>query len=474
VGNRFKYETGGIITILLVMTVASGLNAIAWLALGVPSPAWFVVIVGTILSIVAVVKYLRDKFVFPLIALIITALVGWVVVTLVPEPQRGLLLLAHSLWAVLFFGGMIAMPIIDRASSRASSRRAAARAAIAEQQRIEAESEAERQRIEANRQRELAYAQQVEREQNWSTHASRPGEMTGYEPAALEHVVIPDLPHMFGEPGAGLTGAGFNDASVARGQEGELNFAKSLVTAGVIDRFATFWSVHMPDAEVGASKKFSGDIDAVIVTGNSVWLLDMKNFNQGDVTWRAETRDTDGKSQEVLVAIDNVTGSYVGEPRPMCRNMKMATEVFAKKFAETGLPFQVCPAVVLMPRAEGIGVVDGVKWPGDIPTAPLHHVLSWLAAEPPFDPNHPDSQLITTILKVLVKDESGSAHIPGERRGAPRQHTAPVKAAALSAAPKQAPNSEQPVATATGRSCRDCGAPLDADQKLCFMCGLEQ
>lgn len=475
---RLRSRIGWDTVIRVTMVVVSGVNALVWVTQALISPAWLPVLIGTGLAVAGVILYLRFRLVFPLIALILCAIGGWLtIMTTVVLRQHELLTIVHTLWVLLFFGGMIARPIVRRASRNASERLGAQIEEQAKQQRIAAAREAEEQRIAANRQREIEYARQIEREQNWTQHATRPGAMTGYEPAELAAIEVRGSDRMFGDPGAGLSGAGFSESAVKRGQEGEMNFARSLVKAGQLDRFAIFWSVHMPDSEVGANTTFSGDIDCVVVTGTSVWLLDMKNYNQGDVTWRVETRKDGNRDRPVLVALDNATGGYVGEPRPMTRNMKMATEIFAKKFSETGLPYHVRPAVVLMPRAEGMGVVDDVKWPGDIPAAALPHVLEWLKAESEFDPAHPDAQLITMILKVLVKDESGSAPLPGQQRVGAASASATRKFAGLprTRPPRQTDMvSTEPAPSSDARLCRDCSTPLADGQTLCFTCGLVQ
>jgi hypothetical protein len=60
---------------------------------------------------------------------------------------------------------------------------------------------------------------------------------------------------------------------------GERRFAKALEQAGMLDRFTTFWSLHLPDTDgagiidAGLSKY---DIDCVIQTQDEIWLIDVK------------------------------------------------------------------------------------------------------------------------------------------------------------------------------------------------------
>lgn len=359
-------------------------------------------------------------------------------------------------------------------------------------------------RVEANRRAQLEYAERIDREQNFQEHATRPGRMTGYEPGELVGIDLvalrPTL--MFGDPGAGLAGAGFDPAAVKRGQEGEVNFAKALAKTGMLQKFATFWSVHMPDEALGASEQFATDIDCVIVTGKTVWLLDMKNYNQGDVTWKSEVNsDTSGKAEHFLIAVDNVTSGLVGPKRKMSYNMKLATDRFTQRFADNGVRYNVKSAVVLMPRKDGMGEARGVQWAGGIATVGVQDVLQWLSKEPPFNHKHRDANLLMAMLRPLLKDETGSAPKPGQIRKAARTATPPPAtlppatlppanvAPTASAGPPTAPPIAAPPApdappvtagavptsvdaqTATGKVCTDCGAVIQPDWSFCFECG---
>lgn len=339
-------------------------------------------------------------------------------------------------------------------------------------------------RIDEKRRRELEYSQVIGRQKRGVNRASGPGTITGYEPYALEGIELTDHPHMHGTPGEGLAGSGFAAENVKRGQEGELNFAKALQTQGHLDSFASFWSVHLADSEIGASLTYNTDIDCVLVTATSVWLVDVKNYAQGDVTWRVEPAlqaNADGRTE--LIAIDNATDGYVGRPRPMSRNMLMAHKHFSHRFKESGLPFTVRPVVVMMPRDNGLGVIDNVKWPGDIPTVGLPTLLSWLASERPFQASSEDSQLVAAILDSLLKDESGSALRLGEFRSSWKRKSAPPAVTSVPAAtrpPTPSPSTataDEPhepvtVAKSTGSmTCDSCGATKEENWEFCYKCG---
>ena len=276
------------------------------------------------------------------------------------------------------------------------------------------------------RERELEYADRVRRQRNRIPRASTPGERTGFEPQDLKSTQFAPSSRTHGDPGAGLSGSGFEEVSIKRGQLGELNFAKALQATGNLARFETFWSVHMPDSGLGASRDFETDVDCVIVTDRSVWLIDVKNYVQGGVTWKIEDDDSAseeerillsrrGESPQVLVAVDNGTQVNVGPPRKMSRNMALAVDRFQTRFRASNLNLSLKAAVVMMPQDDGMGVLEDVHWPGGIPALALQHFLQQISTETPPRPENEDARIASAILESLLKDESGSALRPGER-----------------------------------------------------------
>lgn len=385
----------------------------------------------------------------------------------------------HQLWWPMLVVGMIMRYVLFRMLPRAARTDEIAR----------------------NRAREIDYERRISAEMNSLSAPSGPGRITGFEPDALAAVTIGEHEQLYGAPGAGLTGSGFAADAVAKGQLGELNFARALERSGLLDRFATFWSVHMPDEEVGASRRFETDIDAVVVTGRSIWLLDMKNYTQGAATWVIE----DGS----LRLIDDATGGYIGAPRSMSRNMELAQSRLAEKFHGLGVRQNVRSRVVFMPTDMGMGTIRGVVWPGGIPAVGIEGVLAELSAEPPFDPNARGSEDVLRVLRWLVKDETGSAprlgeawkHAPGRQRSqqtraqqtqaqqtqatqAPAQH-APHTQQAAAPQPQHPANTQpapQPSAAATAqpsgssaaaRTCSECGTAFGGDWTFCWNCGAQ-
>ncbi len=362
----------------------------------------------------------------------------------------------HAWWAFLFAAGVVARMLLERATRMAKIHETVQRQHQEEQARIE---EARRQH------REVAL--RFERERNFQTHATNPGPMTGLEPRELTEAdaLLSQATHLYGEPGAGLAGSDFDQAAIERGAEGERNLARALAHTGLLPRFATFWSLQMPDESVGASRRFNTDIDLVVVTGSSMWLVDAKNYNQGDVVWSVEeSADAEGKDQRYLIAVDRTTGGLVGGKRKMSLNMKMAREIFEKRFITTGLRYDIKPVVVLMPRDDGLGEIRDIMWAGGIPTVGLPTLIHWLQQEAPFDAAHPDAQFLVQMLHPLVKDESGRAWRPGDALVA----KAPKAAAVTSREQVKAADEKVDV---EAERCGDCGAQLTAGADFCYECG---
>lgn len=101
------------------------------------------------------------------------------------------------------------------------------------------------------------------------------------QPRPAEDLVLDSHAWMHGTPGQSL-----QSSSSALGAEntrvgilGERRFAKALESAGMLDRFTTFWSLHLPDTD-GAGNVDAGmskyDIDCIIQTQDQIWLIDVK------------------------------------------------------------------------------------------------------------------------------------------------------------------------------------------------------
>lgn len=258
--------------------------------------------------------------------------------------------------------------------------------------------------LKERRQEELDYAENMESLSNVKKASKERGTITGYEPRKLEKVDLVSNPLMRGEPGAGLSGSGFSRSNIKSGALGELNFAKVLQMNNLLQQFASYWSVQYPMHRMpGADARSHGDIDSVLIGKKYVYLIDLKLYKQGNLTWKTV------KNENKVVAVDNITGDWIGKPYTMSRNMYHATKRIQDKFDNLGINMKVKSYVVMMPTDRGMGEVEDVFWPGDIECMTLPDFLKILEKEKPFDVYAVDAKLLDSVFTWLIKDESGSA-----------------------------------------------------------------
>ncbi|KSU67222.1 NERD domain-containing protein [Arthrobacter sp. NIO-1057] len=385
------------------------------------------------------------------------------------------------LWGTSFLVSMISLPILDSATGRAQEKDLNVKR---EKQRLE--------QIAKVRSAEMEHAQRINRQRKWADTASGPGYVTGFEPKNLENIDLVSHPLMHGTPGLGLDASGFGQQQVQLGKIGEVNFARALQSQGILARFASFWSVQMPDEKIGASTKFNTDIDCVLISKNSLWLVDVKNYVQGSVSWRREMHkdEKDGRVRPHIIAVDDHTGGYVGRPRAMSENMKMATERLMNRLSRAGINFQVVPIVVMMPRNDGLGKLVDVQWPENIPAVGLPEFLSRFSHEGSFDSRQPDSEILVGMMSSLLKGTDGSALGLGQRP----ESTKNTRPSANHLPKKHSRGSGPSVATNSGdavvpsrdqltsntqaenkpeaaKKCAECSAEVQVDAGFCFDCG---
>lgn len=209
---------------------------------------------------------------------------------------------------------------------------------------------------------------------------SAPGRPTGFEPALLADVELVRTPLLHGEPGG------------TDGRPEDVGLARALHQQGLLARFATFWSVEVPGGVGGAAPRTH--VDCVVVTGARIWLVDVKNHRQGDVTWRTE--------RDRLICVDNPTGREVGLPSRTSRNLSLATVRLSARFAAVGVYHRVSARVVFMPTESGMGRFGDVTWPGGVPGEPLTETLATLRAEPDFDADSTGSDTVLRVLRQLA------------------------------------------------------------------------
>lgn len=224
-----------------------------------------------------------------------------------------------------------------------------------------------------------------------------PGAYTGYEPQRIENLPIPSSRLMHGKPGAGLSNSGFGSEAIALGQRGEENFAKVLSVAlhnngfPIIEATDSFWSVGMPN-KYAADKRdllYDGDIDCIFVSATTIYLLDLKYYKGGNVSYRS--------FGDQLMCVDLATGRPNGEKKTMSRNMATAQERFSSLFPN----MKVESRVVFMPTERGIPQVEGVYWPGGIPAVGLMGILDELDQVRPASTNRHAKDAANKISHLL-------------------------------------------------------------------------
>lgn len=212
--------------------------------------------------------------------------------------------------------------------------------------------------------------------ENWRGSASEQGRMTGFEPKFLQSDPVPVGVLMRGKPGENLgTGSDFSQENIDLGKAGEENFAKALAKTRLLNRFFTAWSVPVPDKDAAwlSANAFGWDIDCVLVTGSTIYLVDLKNYKGGSVKYET--------FEDMLYCFDIPTGDHVDEPKQMSKNMFRAAATLRKHFPD----LQIAPVVVFMPTNKGEALLDDVFWPGMIPAMNLAQFLDVLSSQPDYD-----------------------------------------------------------------------------------------
>jgi hypothetical protein len=224
--------------------------------------------------------------------------------------------------------------------------------------------------------------------------ASENGRITGYEPGMLAKYPVPTVSSMTGVPGSGLLNATeMTKTNVNLGMQGEENFARALFVEGLIHRFRTIWSVPVPDQEEFKPGPYSTDIDCVLATGNTIYLVDLKNYKSGAVQYHNKGNQ--------LYCEDNITGEQVGEVKTMSRNMEMATTAMQHHFPKAN----ILPVVVFMPTNKGEGFINKVVWPGGVQAMNLSQFLYKLKAEPDFSLQSSDAGAFLRIERLLPPEK---------------------------------------------------------------------
>lgn len=236
-------------------------------------------------------------------------------------------------------------------------------------------------------------APSIRREEPLLKAATGKGAKTGYEPYELKRLTLKRSPWIVGDPGFGLDSSHFDQSSVKLGQEGERNFALALQKSNLIDGFQSFWSCSLPSRSgFYRDSEFDTDIDCILFNGETIFLVDLKNYKGGDVTYVEEGG--------VLTCRDNATGKKLSISSKRSNNMAMALERFQAHLRGSGVKVEA--RIVFMPTNSGIGSIRGVKWPGNIPALYLPDFLSELSRSRGFKttPHHHE---VSGRINGLVK-----------------------------------------------------------------------
>lgn len=208
------------------------------------------------------------------------------------------------------------------------------------------------------------------------------GRITGFEPKILASLPVPRNRNMEGIPGEGLDEAThFDENSIQLGKLGEENFAKALQMTGLLERFKTLWSVPVLDFEKFKAGPYNTDIDCILATKNTVYLIDLKHYMSGNIIWTSSKHDE-------LVGTDGQTGKLI-EVKEMSRNMEMATKAARRHFNDV----KIVPVVVFMPTDKGEAFVQNVYWPGHIRGVNLAQFLAELSFEEVDETGRPNAVL---------------------------------------------------------------------------------
>lgn len=237
--------------------------------------------------------------------------------------------------------------------------------------------------------------------------ASQNGPATGFEPHLIKDTPVYST-RMHGTPGGGLLNSDFDENSITAGVTGEMNFARALAAtdgssidysgigdSSILNRVESFWSCGIPDYNRAdfIDPTTKGDIDCIILTGRNLYLIDLKFYRGGDITYSND-------SQGNLVTTDNQTGRTVGKPYQMSGNMAMAYRRVKKHYSH----LSVKPCVVLVPQENGQSSISpGTVWSGGIPVMNMTDIIQVLAHDAAKNhqvpQNYQDIRNLSAILK---------------------------------------------------------------------------
>lgn len=258
---------------------------------------------------------------------------------------------------------------------------------------------------------------------------------------AVQDSEIDQDPRIHGKPGVGLNASGFSQANIGAGQRGERNLAKLMhkwgLTHGGVE---TFWSMALPNSN------YDTDVDAIMVYGDTVYLIDAKNYAVGNdnETYILDPRDL---SQSTLVRIDQA-GNYIpNSEHKLSQSMVMAVDKYTPYLKAVNPNVKIVAAVVFCPDKNGTPTVGPnlVAMQGKIPVMSCTDFLQALKKESSGKTANP---VLCAKLMPLLKSGSTSDKNLGSVKVQPVNSGRPVQAQSY-ATPAPAVVPPVPVATPT-------------------------
>ena len=266
---------------------------------------------------------------------------------------------------------------------------------------------------------------------------------------AVKDAEIEADPRIHGKPGVGLNTSGFSQANISAGQRGERNLAKLMhkwgLTHGGVE---TYWSMALPNST------YDTDVDAIMVYGNTVYLIDAKNYSVGEdgETYVLDPRDA---GQSTIVRVDRNGNIVAGSEHKLSQSMVMAVDKYTPYLKAVDPNVKVVAAVVLCPDKNGTPAVapNLVTLQGKMPVMSCATFLQGLKQESNGQTANP---AICAKLQPLLKTGGEQVTVTATSPVRPAQtktYTTPVPAPAVPSAyaapaPAVVPAAQTPAAPA--------------------------
>ena len=198
----------------------------------------------------------------------------------------------------------------------------------------------------------------------------------------------------FGSPGTSLNTSGFDQNSIDAGQAGEQQLFAALIKENIITSRTTCsaWSCPIPQQGTPvADPKYSSDIDAIIVRGRTIYVIDAKRWAGGNnVTYKRKNggvwRFVDGQPKQIM---------------HLSHNMEMATDRIS---SIVGPGYKVRGFVCVMPTEKGAARIAPFTFaPGHIPVVSPRFLITLIKSRPALLPVLPKTRTVFQTLAFSRK-----------------------------------------------------------------------